>query len=151
MNEYNDKRPRVGVGVMVIKDDQVLLHKRKNAHGDGTWSFPGGHLEFKESWEECTRREVAEETGLDIVNLRFAMATNDIFDQENKHYITIFMLADYVTGEAQVMEPDKCERWEWFAWDDLPEPLFIPVHNLLKQGFDLANIQEKTNDRVLEK
>jgi 8-oxo-dGTP diphosphatase len=36
-------RPKVGVGVCIVKDNKVLLGKRKNSHGDGTWAFPGGH------------------------------------------------------------------------------------------------------------
>jgi 8-oxo-dGTP diphosphatase len=43
------KRPKVGVGVIIKKDGKVLMGKRKNAHGDGTWSFTGGHLEFGEA------------------------------------------------------------------------------------------------------
>jgi len=53
-----DKRPLVGIAVIVIKEDRVLLGKRKNAHGSGTRAFPGGHLEFKESSEDGARREV---------------------------------------------------------------------------------------------
>ncbi|RLC15632.1 MAG: DNA mismatch repair protein MutT, partial [Deltaproteobacteria bacterium] len=55
-------RPLIGVAAIVIKDKKVLLGKRKNAHGAGTWAFPGGHLEYKESIEECAKREVFEET-----------------------------------------------------------------------------------------
>ena len=50
-------RPKVGVGVIVVKEGKVLLQRRRGAHGEGTWGFPGGHLEFKESWEECAKRE----------------------------------------------------------------------------------------------
>ncbi len=129
------ERPKVGVGVIVVKDSKVLLGKRINAHGEGSWSFPGGHLEFSESWEQCAKRETLEETGIAITNIRFATATNDIFETEQKHYITIFMLADYVSGDAKVLEPEKCETWEWFSWDSLPNPLFLPIQNLIKSGF----------------
>lgn len=129
------ERPKVGVGVIVIKDGKVLLGKRRNAHGEGDWSFPGGHLEFNESWEDCASRETFEETGIAIKNIRFGTATNDIFPAEEKHYITIFMLSDYDSGEVKVMEPEKCEKWEWFHWDQLPKPLFIPIKNLLKKNF----------------
>lgn len=129
-------RPQVGIGVIVVKDQKILLGKRKNAHGQGSWSFPGGHLEFKESWEDCACREVAEETGIKIKNIRFGAATNDIFNKEKKHYITIYMTADFDDGEVKVREPEKCERWEWFDWNNLPQPLFIPVQNLLQQKFN---------------
>ena len=129
-------RPKVGVGVVVIKDGKVLLGKRKNAHGDGSWSFPGGHLEFNESWEECAIRETNEETGISIKDIRFGTVTNDIFQDENKHYITIIMIADFNNGSVEIMEPEKCEKWDWFHWDKLPTPLFIPIQNLQKEGFN---------------
>ncbi len=134
-----NKRPKVGVGVIVIKDDKILLGKRKNAHGEGTWSFPGGHLEFNESWEGCALRETMEETGIKIKNIRFGAVTNDIFQIEEKHYITIFMLADYSFGEVKTMEPEKCEQWGWFEWDDLPKPIFVPIQNLQKRNYNPLN------------
>ncbi len=137
------ERPKVGIGVIVVKDNKVLLLKRKNAHGEGSWGFPGGHLELKEGWEDCVRREVAEETGLLIENISFAGLTNDIFSKENKHYITIFMLCDWKAGEAQIKEPDKCTEISWYTWENLPRPLFLPIQNLLKQGYH-PTVQKST-------
>ena len=136
---FMSKRPKVGVGVIVINDKKILLGKRKNAHGEGSWGFPGGHLEFNESWEDCASRETREETGTTIRNIRFGTATNDIFKTEEKHYITIFMLSDYDSGEVKIMEPEKCEKWEWFLWSQLPQPLFVPIQNLLKKGYSPVN------------
>ncbi len=134
MNDSN-RSPKVGVGVIIIRGDSVLLGKRKNSHGDQTWSFAGGSLEFGESIFECARRETKEETGLDISNLQYGPYTNDIFVKENKHYVTAFILASSENGEPRVLEPEKCEEWRWFKWDQLPEPLFLPVQNLKKKDF----------------
>jgi 8-oxo-dGTP diphosphatase len=131
------KRPVTGVGVCLIKDGKVLLGKRINTHGNGNWSFPGGHLEMNETWEDCARREVLEETDLRIKNTIFIGVTNDIFSEESKHFITIFIKADYDSGELKVMEPEKCSEWKWFSWESLPKPLFLPIENLIKQGFKL--------------
>jgi 8-oxo-dGTP diphosphatase len=131
------KRPLIGVAVIVIKDDRVLLGKRKNAHGADTWAFPGGHLEFNESIPDCAVREVSEETGLSIKNLRFGPYTNDIFTAENKHYVTLFVIADHDSGTPQVKEPHKCERWEWSPWPPKLKPIFLPIQNLLKQNVKL--------------
>jgi len=120
-----------------MKNSKVLLGKRKNSHGDGTWAFPGGHLEFKESIEECARREIFEETGIRIRNLRSGPYTNDIFDREGKHYVTLFVLADYDSGVPTVKEPHKCEQWQWQRWPPEVKPHFLPIANLLKQNFEL--------------
>ena len=108
---------------------------RLSVHGEGTWSFPGGHLEFGESFADCARREVLEETGLIITEPEFVTCTNDVFVPEKKHYITIYMKAAWTKDEPQVREPNKMVRWEWFAWDDLPTPLFLPQQNLINTGF----------------
>ena len=130
MNER--ERPGVGVGTYIFKDGKVLIGKRKGLHEGGTWCAPGGHLEMGESWEDCARREVAEETGIEIENVRYVGVTNDIFSS-GKHYITIAMAADWKSGEPQLLEPDKFEgEWKWFDWDSLPSPLFSAFENFLK-------------------
>jgi 8-oxo-dGTP diphosphatase len=131
----NNPRPKVGVGVIVMRDGKVLMHKRKGDHGGGTWSFPGGHLEYGETPEQRALREVAEECGIAVRNLRRGPYTNDVHEHEGKHYITLFVLADYAGGQPQVLEPEKCERWDWFAWDRMPEPIFLPIRHLREQGF----------------
>jgi 8-oxo-dGTP diphosphatase len=124
---------RVGVAVLIFKDGHVLLGKRLNSHGEGTWSTPGGHLEFGETPEECAIREVKEETGIEIENITRGPWSNDFFTQENKHYITTYMFAKYKSGTPQVLEPNKCESWEWFKWPEkLPTPLFQTIESLLK-------------------
>jgi len=130
-----EKIPRIGIEVLVLKSGRFLLLKRTGSHGEGTWCPPGGHLEFQESPEDCARREVKEEAGIDIKNIRFAAVTNDIFSREDRHYITIHMLADYGSGEPRIMEKGKATDLGWFEWERLPQPLFLPIQNLLKQGF----------------
>lgn len=132
------KRPGVGVGVYVRKSGKILFMLRKSAHGQGTWCAPGGHLEMGEPWEACARREVMEETGLEIENVRFLGVTNDIFDS-GKHYVTIAMGADWKSGEVVNLEPEKCERAEWFKPGEYPEPLFLPARNFLKNGYNPLN------------
>lgn len=127
--------PRVGVGVFVRREGKILLGRRRGSHGAGAWALPGGHLEYREELEACARREVAEETNLSVRNVEFGAVTNDVFEDEDRHYVTIFMVCDYAEGELTTMEPHTCEVWGWFAWDDLPRPLFLPLENLLKTSF----------------
>src|ERR1700730_2512396 len=93
------KRPQVGIGVIVRNDRQLLLMRRSNSHGAGTWSSPGGHLEYGETPEACALRETLEETGVTITNVTFRTITNDFFEDEGKHYVTIWMEGDYLSGE----------------------------------------------------
>lgn len=126
--------PKVGVGVLIFNEQKILLGKRKASHGADTWSPPGGHLEYGESFEDCAIREVKEETGLVLENPEFLAVTNDIFAEENKHYVTIFMCAHFPEGqEIQNLEPEKTSSWEWIAIKKLPQRLFLPLQNLIKE------------------
>ena len=130
-------RPRVGVGVIVLRDGAVLLGRREGvSHGTGTWQFPGGHLEAFEDVAHCAAREVMEETGLAVSNLRPGPYTNDIFEADGRHYVTVYVVADAPTGTPAVCEPAKCAEWRWCDWHHLPEPLFLPIINLRRLGFD---------------
>lgn len=131
------KRPKVGVAVIVINDKKVLIGKRKVRLGKNEWAFPGGHLELNEALEDCVKREVFEEAGIAVNNIKFLTFTNDIYKKGNAdlaHYITLFFTANYKSGKVRNMEPHKCAGWEWVTWDNLPTPLFLPVRNLLRQN-----------------
>lgn len=127
--------PRIGVGVIMLRQGRLLLGERRGAHGAGSWALPGGHLEFGESVEDCARREALEETGLTLLNLRRGPWSNDIFEAEGRHYVTLFMLAEAGPGEPERCEPEKCGGWHWFDWAALPEPLFAPLATLRASGF----------------
>lgn len=128
--------PRVGVALIIRKGNQVLLHKRLGHHAPDTWSFAGGHLEKFETWEEAALREMEEEVGSDIkvTHPVYWTASNTRFYDEDKHYIVIFMIADWIEGEAYVTEPDKCACWEWHDWDNLPQPLMMGCQDLVNRG-----------------
>ena len=114
---------KVGIGVMIFKDGKVLLGKRKSLHGQGEYAAPGGHLEYMESFEDCARREVREECGVEIKNLKFLHVAN-IMVYAPKHYINVSFTAEWASGESEVLEPEKLEGWAWYTIDNLPSPLF---------------------------
>ena len=125
VSNINQKVPKVGAGAVIIKDDKVLLSKRKGSHGDGMWGSTGGHLEFGESPFETAKREALEELGIEIGNIEFATCMNLIM--EGKHYIDISFTAEIISGEPINQEPEKIEEIGWFPLDSLPTPLFEPV------------------------
>lgn len=122
---------KVGVGVMIIKDGKVLLGKRKGSHGQGEYAWPGGHLEYMESFEECAKREVKEETGMEIQNVRFLRLMN-LKEYAPKHYADVGLIADWGSGEPKIIEPDRIEGWNWYDIDNLPEPLFKTIPSYIE-------------------
>ncbi len=126
---------RVGVGVLVLHQGLVLLGKRRGSHGAGTWSAPGGRLEFGEQFEDCAARELKEETGLSARHYELGPYSNDLFADAGEQYVTIFVVARGILGRPVNLEPHKCEGWAWFKWGEWPEPLFQPVASLLRIGW----------------
>lgn len=124
--------PRVGVGILIAREGRLLLLRRKNVHGEGSWSTPGGHLEYGETPEACAAREALEETGVVVGDLRFRAITNDLFEPLGRHYVTIWMEGTWLSGEPAVCAPYEMSEVGWFPWDALPEPLFLPLRNLLQ-------------------
>ncbi|KAJ0095926.1 hypothetical protein Patl1_16533 [Pistacia atlantica] len=140
--------PRVGVAVFVLRGKTVLLGRRRSSirrlylcssrRPSRVW-FTLMADRIRESFEECAARELKEETGLDIQKTDFLTATNTIFKEPKPaQYVTIFMRAmlDNPQQVPQTLEPDKCYGWDWYNWEDLPNPLFWPLEKMVQSGFN---------------
>lgn len=138
--ENTEKKPGVGVGVMILKNNKVLLGKRhkdpqkadSELHGADTWTMPGGKLHFQEELEEAATREVLEETGVKINKdkLKLISVSND--KVKDAHFVTIGFLCEEFEEEPKVMEPDEITEWKWFNLNNLPERVFFPSEKILK-------------------
>lgn len=128
---WTGKSVGVGVCVLVEKDRRFALIRRRGAHGEGTWSTPGGHIDFGEKAIDAARREVKEEVDLEIGELQIDGFTEDYFKAEDRHYITIWLSARWVSGEL----PESGEEFTesgWFKEGDFPEPWFLPLKNFME-------------------
>ncbi|TSC95224.1 MAG: hypothetical protein CEN87_236 [Parcubacteria group bacterium Licking1014_1] len=132
MEQQNKKKVGVGFGVMLFNEGKILLGRRHSdqnkadseLHGEGTWTMPGGKLEYEESFEEGAKREVFEETGISLNDVKVICVNND--KNEYAHFVTIGLFSDKFSGEPKVMEPDEIVEWKWFSLDNLPNPLYFP-------------------------
>ncbi|MFH1841296.1 MAG: NUDIX domain-containing protein [Candidatus Nealsonbacteria bacterium] len=133
MSELKNKKiqkAKVGVGVIIKKGEKILLIKREGSHGAGTWAPPGGHIDFGESVFNCAKREVKEEIGIKIKNLKAVGITEDLFKKEKKHYITIWVTSDWKSGKPKKYYREYSEIG-WFSWKKLPKPLSVFLKNYL--------------------
>ena len=105
---------------MVWQEDKILLGLRKGAQAAGKYSLPGGKLEYMESLANCAERELLEECGVRIKNIKFLYLANLTAYPPN-HYAHIGLVAEWAGGEPQVLEPDMCESWGWHKLEEVPE------------------------------
>ena len=123
MSRAYPSQPIVGVGVVVWHGDQVLLIKRGKAPRAGQWSLPGGAQLLGETLAETAKREVREETGIDI-RLGDIIATLDLIDRDDdgrvRHHYT---LVDFVAEAEQdgLTAGDDAADARWFARDDIDQ------------------------------
>jgi len=119
-------RPGVGIGVIIQNEQgQILIGKRKGSHSP-YYSIPGGHLENGETFEAAAKKEILEETGLVLEGLEICCVTNNLrtYRESGKHYVSITFLCTQYRGVPEVMEPEKCESWDWYDPSSLPQPHF---------------------------
>jgi ADP-ribose pyrophosphatase YjhB (NUDIX family) len=120
---------RAGVGIMVLKDNKVLLGKRNDdpekadteLHTEGMWTCPGGKADFGEKIIETARRELKEETCIDAINLEMVSVTDHI--AENAQFVTLGFVCKEFKGEPKTMEPEEITEWKWFPINELPRPI----------------------------
>ena len=124
------ERPKVGIGVILIKEGKILLGERLASHGSGTWAIPGGHLEFGESFEDTARREVEEETSLTDVEVKELISVSNDRVYE-KHFVSVGMLVEWKSGKPYAAEPEKSTNWTWFSPDELPNIIFLPSKRVI--------------------
>lgn len=125
----------VGTAMLVLNDKfQLLLGKRKGAHRAGYWSVPGGWLDREDAdTVSAAIRETAEETGLLVTTARLHIWMTEDHPEIKTRTVTLYHITEYPQwqGIPEVMEPNKCTKWEWFDLDNLPEPLFPGVYQAI--------------------
>ena len=120
-------RPHVGVAVIVTSGQRVLFGRRIIEAGKFSWQLPGGWLENGETPEQAAKREVYEETGLELVDPRFVAITNNIFSDKN-HSISLYFEAECVNSDALgIIESKKCQNWLWKDWGEVSNYLYLPL------------------------
>lgn len=127
-------RPFVGIGIVVIKDDRVLLCRRGKPPNVGSWTLPGGAQDVGETCEAAARRELLEETGLTVGDLHFCAHVDTIRrDDDGRvrfHYTILDFAARWAGGEP-VANTDVSEV-HWAPIDALgPYDLWSEAHRVI--------------------
>lgn len=122
-----NKTIRIGVGAVIFRDDHVLLIRRGKAPFKGQWSIPGGGLEFGEKLEEGVRREVREETAVEVEITALIGVFEALPEDAGQltHTVMIDYLGEWISGEpiagddAQAAEfAEIDEAMARLSWDE---------------------------------
>lgn len=120
----NDDMP-VSLNFIVTNENgDILLSRRINRYGHGTYALPGGKLKYGESFEDCAIRELKEELNIDV-NSNDIEVINVMTTITTRHIVQIGLLIKKYSGELINTEPHKCDDLRFFSRDNLPEPFFI--------------------------
>jgi 8-oxo-dGTP diphosphatase len=117
----------LGACVLLLNpQSEVLVGKRKNGYRPGLYGLPGGRIEFGEPVLDTAIREVREETGLQVPNLKYQGAVRET--QDERDFIHFVFVGKHITDQPQLVEPDKCEGWEWHSLENCLTLPLLPGH-----------------------
>jgi len=124
-------------------DKYLMLHRSKDKRiMPDIWMAPGGHREFNEGLFECAKREIREETGLEIKNLRIKAVGNAFLKDLNQEFFFHFVFADYASGE--VIENHKDGKLNWVTPEEMKK-----LDNLLAEIHEILPYIFSNNDRII--
>ena len=126
-----EQHTKISIGLLVFKEDNILFGKTKDKEGKTRYILPVGHLEFMESFSDCAKREIAEECGIEIEDIKFHFVSNTD-KYKPKHYVHIGLISKWKNGIPEVLEPGGIETWEWRSLKDLPKELSVGAELTLK-------------------
>lgn len=135
------QRPVVGVGGVVISNGQVALIRRANEPHKGQWSIPGGMLEVGETLGEGVRRELREETGLEVEVGELIEAFERVFRDADGRVRFHYVILDYLCRSASVRPVAGGDALEvaWVGEDELDRfALSETVLRVLRKAFAMA-------------
>lgn len=130
-----ERHPVATVGALIFHPEtgQVLLLRTRK--WSNLWGIPGGKIKWGEASTDALRRELKEETGLEITDIRFVLVQDCIQSQEfyrDAH----FLLLNYTcraTGELKVVLNDEAQEYQWCSWEEAMKlPLNTPTKVLLE-------------------
>ncbi|WP_366910207.1 NUDIX domain-containing protein [Hyphomonas sp.] len=126
------KPVEAGCGAAILDaQGRILLIQRLKEPEAGAWGLPGGKVDFGERAQDTARREIREELGIEIELTGLACIAQTIDAGDGRHWVAPVYSAQILSGEPQILEPDKHGGWGWFALDALPGHLTSPVRDWL--------------------
>ncbi len=116
------KSPSLAVDGVILKDNQILLIKRKNDPYKDKWAIPGGFVEYGEKTEDAVLREVKEETGLEAKIGDLVGVYSNPKRDPRKHVVSITYLLKDISGTEK--GGDDAKEAKWWNINELPELAF---------------------------
>lgn len=132
-------KPGIGVGIMIIKDNKILLGLRNldkekagsELNGQGTWTMPGGKVKYMETLKDAAKRELKEETDLTATKLSVLCISDDMTD--TAHFVTVGFLVTEYEGKIKTMELETILEWKWFDLNKLPKNMYKPSEKCIEK------------------
>jgi 8-oxo-dGTP diphosphatase len=124
---YEYPRPAVTVDIIIVtreRTPRVLLIRRKHDPFAGMWAIPGGFVEMEETLEAAARRELREETGLDVADLEQLYAFGDPGRDPRGRIIAVAYLARVDAAKVKPLAADDAADVGWHRLDRLPPLAF---------------------------
>jgi 8-oxo-dGTP diphosphatase len=124
--------PEAGCGAAIFDAaGRLLLIQRLKEPEAGAWGLPGGKIDYGEAARDATKREIAEELGVEIEIGRLACIAEILDGGDGRHWVSPIFFARVVSGTPSLMEPEKHGGFGWYDTDSLPHPLTTPTRALL--------------------